>query len=1016
MPTGLEYIYTNTNSQYGWSIKGTNKIESNYLMNQGVEPFSYYDAYGNKIYQNTLSYVDLKLECRVSDSLAPYTILTNLAEITKMHILDQNGKMVTNITDKDSTPNNLNVPNDASKPNYIGTAGNWVGMSYYPGQQDDDDFEKVQILYTDITGNVWIDQNQSQTKVQNMLVKLTNLTDGTVSYTRTYGEGQYVFSNILINKQYSIEFEYDGQTYTKSSITWSYANENAADRTALNQRFHEITQEGARNQNNRGEVVTYQYNTVAGTSTVNRTTAPFNKGTMQNGYVVFADMSSESYNPTRMQATTTNLAGDSTLYYNDINFALQERAQTNLEIYSDLANVITTIKGQDHTYSYAVRNLNSRNKDNSYLNTSYLQELYSSDYAYRQELYSNQNETLININELEIYATYYMKIYNNSQTPIRITQLVNYYDQEYESIIASAYSYGDQNGAVSWNTNSKYQNAAGYRDCKVVYTTSLEGIELAPWQEMYVLIRYKVGKDANRSNLLGDKEVATEIYSYTSEEGLIDTSSRPGNVSNREKDSDIAPILRLRTSNKTRQTSGFIWEETVNAVANGVKTGDGLYLENEPKLDQINVQLIEEVTTQSGEVKEYLLAQMNSGEDSQMYINNSGGISSREVESEQGAYEFYDILPGNYIIRFTYGENSVSIQYNGQDYKSTLVRGINTANASDATDNKERRKQVLEIATTMNNRIAEILGNPLLDIETFSQMTAMFSDTNVLPFNIEYDNSQTDHIDFGLVRRPQTKLEITKEIQDVKVINQGIALVDTANGIQGGLVKIKDTNKSDIYKTFHIYLDEELIHGSELTITYKITVRNTGEVDNLANYFEYDPQYGTREEQNMPFTTSADLVYDYTDSLAFEKEKNPEWEETTNYSILKESVADYLRSSEVKTLTTDALNKPLSPGEEVSVDLELTRVMGSNSQDELVYMNEVEIVQRSNEASRRDEGAIPGNYIPADGRQQEYDTWDTSVIFTAPTGQTRIYYLLGFSILGILGCGILLIKKYVLER
>ena len=94
----------------------------------------------------------------------------------------------------------------------------------------------------------------------------------------------------------------------------------------------------------------------------------------------------------------------------------------------------------------------------------------------------------------------------------------------------------------------------------------------------------------------------------------------------------------------------------------------------------------------------------------------------------------------------------------------------------------------------------------------------------------------------------------------------------------------------------------------------------------------------------------------------------------------------------------------------------MTRVMGSNSQDELVYTNEVEIVQRSNEASRRDEGAIPGNYIPADERQQEYDTWDTSVIITAPTGQTRIYYILGFSILGILACGIILIKKYVLSK
>lgn len=260
LPTGLEFISSTTNKTYGWSIKGNNKISSNYLINKVIDKFIYYDSYGNKKYNNKVSFVDLKLECKVSDSLAPYTILTNLAEITKFSVLDDNGNVI-NIEDKDSKSNNLSVPNDTNKINYWGKTGNWEGMLYYPGQEDDDDFEKVQIMLTDIKGNVWVDKSNSQPKVQNMLVKLNNITDGTVQYTKTYGEGNYIFKDLPIDKSYTIEFEYDGQTYTKSNKTESFTNENAQDRENLNKRFNEITEAGARNKDNRDSIVTFDYNT-----------------------------------------------------------------------------------------------------------------------------------------------------------------------------------------------------------------------------------------------------------------------------------------------------------------------------------------------------------------------------------------------------------------------------------------------------------------------------------------------------------------------------------------------------------------------------------------------------------------------------------------------------------------------------------------------------------------------------------------------------------------------------------
>lgn len=249
LPEGLEFVYSNKNREYGWSVRGTNQVYTSFLMNSKIEKFISYDAYANKQYKNELSYIDLKLECKVKSKVGPYTILTNLAEITKCHGVDDNGKQITGIEEKDSKPSNLNVPNDIDKPNYS------------KNQEDDDDFEKVQIMYTDVQGKVWVDKENASPKVQNMQVKLTDLTDGSTGVTRTYGEGEYVFKNLRVDHAYTIEFEYDGQTYTKSNKTESFANENAQDRENLNKRFNEITEAGARNKDNKDSIVTFDYNT-----------------------------------------------------------------------------------------------------------------------------------------------------------------------------------------------------------------------------------------------------------------------------------------------------------------------------------------------------------------------------------------------------------------------------------------------------------------------------------------------------------------------------------------------------------------------------------------------------------------------------------------------------------------------------------------------------------------------------------------------------------------------------------
>lgn len=105
-----------------------------------------------------LSYVDIKVRCKVSEYIPMELAQTNIAEVTIMK--DKSGA---DLKDRDSQTGNVVIPQnennseeDSYRPNYTGgdnkkelyyNGKNVIidneGNKYYPGQQDDDDFDKV---------------------------------------------------------------------------------------------------------------------------------------------------------------------------------------------------------------------------------------------------------------------------------------------------------------------------------------------------------------------------------------------------------------------------------------------------------------------------------------------------------------------------------------------------------------------------------------------------------------------------------------------------------------------------------------------------------------------------------------------------------------------------------------------------------------------------------------------------------------------------------------------------------
>ena len=133
-------------------------------------------------------------------------------------------------------------------------------------------------------------------------------------------------------------------------------------------------------------------------------------------------------------------------------------------------------------------------------------------------------------------------------------------------------------------------------------------------------------------------------------------------------------------------------------------------------------------------------------------------------------------------------------------------------------------------------------------------------------------------------------------------------------------------------------------------------------------------------------------ITDYVpEGLKFVAEDNPEWTDEGNNIIS----------------TRQLENTLLQPGETAEVEVLLTWINGEDTMGEMT--NIAEISEDDNEKGAPDRDSTPDNQVPG-----EDDIDDAPVLLAVETGQERIYYVLGFTVLGTLAGGLILIKKFVI--
>lgn len=306
--------------------------------------------------------------------------------------------------------------------------------------------------------------------------------------------------------------------------------------------------------------------------------------------------------------------------------------------------------------------------------------------------------------------------------------------------------------------------------------------------------------------------------------------------------------------------------------------------------------------------------------------------------------------------------------------------------------------------------------------------------------NIEYQVTNNQLLDlktnctgmcFGIIERPHTEITLNKEIKNVKLtLSNGTSLIN-GNPMNANVSPyLTGITASDA----KVETDYTNLYGSTLTIDYSVKVTNESELDYATKEYYTKGIIG----RAAPVTTTVTKIIDYvsykaasyqetSDNLHFANEyTNSEGYTKADYyenNIIETNEREYknqLLITNVENLTPKKAGRgtyesnyvvsvsKLLPSSETTEDL------GMKSYSEIIGITNITFTpQYTNHM---------GSYIAGDstsrqdGGTSEADNAGSTITLTPPTGENKDYtvYIVVATMLGVIGIGILIIKKVVL--
>lgn len=990
LPDQLEYILDDEiNLKYGWKYdtENTHRLKTNYLSNADGTTSETPEENKLAAFDGTkLDYKDVQIRCKVVSTANMPKKITNIAEITGCK--DEEGNVITSPTtgERDSIVKNVQIPADL--PSYKDQEINRqdpTDPDYIPGQEDDDDFEKLLLKEFDLSLKKFITKvNDTEITNRAPQVDVTPLkgTGTTAKYTyqispeknpvvvensdiveytiRIYNEGEANGYAEVVRDDIPAGLEFLPENATNIEYRWKMydadGNEttDASKATTITTDYLSKAQEDATGRNNLLKAfemtkTTLDYRDVKVAFKV------IEPNSSKNTIVNHAQIAEDTGNDRDSTPDVWNEGEDDQdieqIRLKDFDLALRKFVTkiNSKEITDRIPQVdLSTLKGNGTTATY-----NHSKKPLS----AYLGDV----------------------------VEYTIRVYNEGDSEGYATEITDYLPKQLEFIkdnqtnIANNWKMYDANGNETQNVSDAVTiksdklkdekipafdgDTLSYKEvkvvCKVVATdnmpkkiTNIAEISKCENSNRIEVKGHASGDERDSNPNQVTVPTGTELENYKDSE--INKDYVPG----QEDDDDFEKLLLEEFDLSLRKF--------ITAV------NDTQIKDREPKVDVTPLKDGSGTTAKYEHSKEPVLVSNGNIVEYTIRVYNEGSVAGYAQEVKDDIPEGLEFLP----------ENETNTKYR---WVMLDKDGMETTKVEEAQSIVTDYLSIEQEKTAGENLI-KAFDPTTMDTLDYKDVKVAFkvvepatSDRIVInkaQISKECDEDENDVKDRDSTPDEWIEGEDDQDIEKVKVQYFDLSLrkwVTQSIVIEDGQEKVTETGhtaEDDPEAVAKVDLKKSKINNVIVKFRFKIRVKNEG---TIAGYVKEIKDY-------IP------------DGLKFLEEDNPLWKKVDE-----------------KTITTDQCKDVLlKPGDTTEVEVLLTWINGEDNMG--VMDNWAEISKDYNEYGSPDIDSTPDN-----NKKGEDDIDDAPVMVTVQTGEVARYTGIAIVVLTILTTGVVLIKKYVLR-
>jgi len=990
LPDQLEYILDDEiNLKYGWKYdtENTHRLKTNYLSNADGTTSETPEENKLAAFDGTkLDYKDVQIRCKVVSTANMPKKITNIAEITGCK--DEEGNVITSPTtgERDSSVKNVQIPADL--PSYKDQEINRqdpTDPDYIPGQEDDDDFEKLLLKEFDLSLKKFITKvNDTEITNRAPQVDVTPLkgTGTTAKYTyqispeknpvvvensdiveytiRIYNEGEANGYAEIVRDDIPAGLEFLPENATNIEYRWKMYDANgnettdASKATTITTDYLSKAQEDATGRNNLLKAfemtkTTLDYRDVKVAFKVIEPNS--SKNTIVNHAQIAEDTGDDRDSTPDVWNEGEDDQDIEQIRLKDFDLALRKFVTkiNSKEITDRIPQVdLSTLKGNGTTATY-----NHSKKPLS---------------AY-----------------LEDVVEYTIRVYNEGDSEGYATEITDYLPKQLEFIkdnqtnIANNWKMYDANGNETQNVSDAVTiksdklkdekipafdgDTLSYKEvkvvCKVVATDNMP-------KKITNIAEISKCENSNRIEVKGlasgderdSNPNQVTVPTGTELENYKDSEINKDYVPGQEDDDDFEKLLLEEFDLSLRKF--------ITAV------NDTQIKDREPKVDVTPLKDGSGTTAKYEHSKEPVLVSNGNIVEYTIRVYNEGSVAGYAQEVKDDIPEGLEFLP----------ENETNTKYR---WVMLDKDGMETTKVEEAQSIVTDYLSIEQEKTAGENLI-KAFDPTTMDTLDYKDVKVAFkvvepatSDRIVInkaQISKECDEDENDVKDRDSTPDEWIEGEDDQDIEKVKVQYFDLSLrkwVTQSIVIEDGQEKVTETGhtaEDDPEAVAKVDLKKSKINNVIVKFRFKIRVKNEG---TIAGYVKEIKDY-------IP------------DGLKFLEEDNPLWKKVDE-----------------KTITTDQCKDVLlKPGDTTEVEVLLTWINGEDNMG--VMDNWAEISKDYNEYGSPDIDSTPDN-----NKKGEDDIDDAPVMVTVQTGEVARYTGIAIVVLTILTTGVVLIKKYVLR-